>query len=177
METTPPFNLYKWIEDNKQLLRPPVGNKNLYVNSGDYIIMIVGGPNARKDFHYNQTEELFFQLEGTARVFIQENDQKKEMLLTPGDMFLLPAGTPHSPMREENSIGLVVESRRVGKNIKDGLLWFCENCNHKLYEVHFELTDIEKDFLPHFKMFYNSEELRTCTECGQVMEADERFVG
>jgi len=177
MEIQKPFNLYKWIEENRHLLKPPVGNKNLYIDSGDYIVMVVGGPNARKDFHYNLTEELFFQLEGTARVFIQENGQKKEMLLNAGDMFLLPAGTPHSPMREENSVGLVVESKRAGKKMKDGLLWFCEKCNHKLYEVHFELNDIEKDFLPHFKKFYNSEELRTCQKCGEIMEADHRFIG
>jgi 3-hydroxyanthranilate 3,4-dioxygenase len=176
MEIKPPFNLFKWIEENRHLLKPPVGNKNLYVDSGDYIVMIVGGPNARKDFHYNQTEELFFQLEGTARVFIQENGEKKEMVLNAGDMFLLPAGTPHSPVREANSVGLVVESKRVGKNIKDGLLWFCENCNNKLHEVYFELNDIEKDFLPRFKEFYTSEDLRTCKKCGTVMEADKRFI-
>lgn len=171
-----PFNLFKWIEENKHLLKPPVGNKNLYVNSGDYIVMIVGGPNARKDFHYNETEELFFQLEGEITVFIQENDKKKAMNLSAGDLFLLPAKTPHSPSRTAGSIGLVVEQKREGKEIPDGLLWYCENCNHKLYEVYFELHNIETDFLKHFNHFYNSEEFRTCKNCGTIMEADERFL-
>ncbi|MFN7675055.1 3-hydroxyanthranilate 3,4-dioxygenase [Flavobacterium sp.] len=177
MATAKPFNLNNWIDQNRHLLKPPVGNKNLYVDSGDYIVMIVAGPNARKDYHYNETEELFYQLEGEITVFIQENGVKKAMKLSAGDMFLLPAKTPHSPSRAEGSIGLVIERKREGKDIPDGLLWFCENCNHKLYDVYFPLTDIEKDFLYHFEHFYNSKDLRTCNKCGTIMEADSRFTG
>ena len=171
-----PFNLNKWIEENRELLKPPVGNKNLYVSSGDYIVMVVAGPNARKDYHYNETEELFYQLEGNITVFVQDEGIKKEMKLSAGDMFLLPGKTPHSPVREANSIGLVVERKRVGQEIPDGLMWFCDKCNNKLYEVYFELKDIEVDFLKHFNHFYNSQELRTCTNCGTIMPTDERFV-
>lgn len=172
-----PFNLQQWIEENRDLLQPPVGNKNIYKEiSDDYIVMIVGGPNARKDYHYNETEELFYQLEGTIKVAIQEDGEKKVMELGPGDMYLHPAHVPHSPMRSEGSVGLVVERKRAGKGFTDGLLWHCDNCNHKLYDVRFELHDIEKDFLPHFKHFYGSEELRTCDQCGTVMEVDPRFV-
>ena len=176
MSIQKPFNLNKWIDENRHLLKPPVGNKNLYVSSGDYIVMIVAGPNARKDYHYNETEELFYQLEGNITVYVQDNGKKKSMQLSAGDMFLLPAKTPHNPVREANSIGLVVERKRVGHDIPDGLMWFCDNCNHKLYEVYFPLNDIEEDFLPHFEHFYNSEELRTCDNCGTVMEADAKFV-
>ena len=171
-----PFNLNKWINENRDLLKPPVGNKNLYVSSGDYIVMVVAGPNARKDYHYNETEELFYQLEGTISIFVQDEGIKKEMKLSAGDMFLLPAKTPHSPVREANSVGLVVERKRIGQEIPDGLLWFCENCNHKLYEVYFELHDIEVDFLKHFNHFYNSKELRTCNKCKTILPTDERFV-
>lgn len=171
-----PFNLNKWIEQNRDLLKPPVGNKNVYKESSDYIVMVVGGPNARKDYHYNETEELFYQLEGNIEVHVQEDGKKKTMKLGPGDMYLNPGKVPHSPVRQEGSIGLVVERKRLGEEGKDGLLWFCENCNNKLYEVYFPLDDIEKDFLRHFKRFYNSKELRTCNKCGTVMEADERFI-
>lgn len=171
-----PFNLFKWIEDNRDLLKPPVGNKNLYVEAGDFIVMIVGGPNARKDYHYNETEELFFQLEGDITVRIQHEGKAKDIEIKEGEMFLLPANTPHSPMRGENTVGLVIEAVRINTDFQDGLMWFCENCNHLLHEYKFPLEDIEKDFLPRFKEFYSSEEMRTCDNCGDVMEADERFI-
>ncbi|MEH6406200.1 MAG: 3-hydroxyanthranilate 3,4-dioxygenase [Leeuwenhoekiella sp.] len=176
MAIAKPFNLNKWVDENRDLLKPPVGNKNLYKDADDYIVMVVAGPNARKDYHYNETEELFYQLEGEIEVHVQDEGVKKTMKLGPGDMYLHPAKVPHSPVRKENSIGLVVERKRADLFGNDGLLWFCDNCNNKLYEVYFPLNDIEQDFLKHFKVFYGSEELRTCEKCGHVMEADPRFV-
>lgn len=170
-----PFNLKKWIEENRNLLKPPVSNKNLYTESGDYIVMIVGGPNARKDYHYNETEELFYQLEGDISVTIQEDGKARKIDIKEGDMFLLPAKTPHSPSRPEGTVGLVIECVRKGTNFRDGLLWFCDKCNNKLHETYFELENVEKDFQPRFRQFYNSEELRTCKKCGHVMETDPRF--
>jgi len=175
MKLRAPFNLNKWIEENRHLLKPPVGNKNLYPEGTDYIVMIVAGPNARKDFHYNETEELFYQLEGNINVRTQQDGELVEIPLGPGDMFLLPPNIPHSPSRGENSIGLVIERVREGKGFTDGLLWFCEKCNAKLHETYFELKNIETDFIPHFKDYYNSIEKRTCTSCGHVMETDPRF--
>ncbi len=170
-----PFNLQKWIEDNRDLLKPPVGNKNLYPEGEDYIVMIVGGPNARKDYHYNETEELFFQLEGDITVKIQEEGKAVEIPIRAGEMYLHPPKVPHSPIRPAGSVGLVIERVREPEH-KDGLLWFCDKCNHKLHETYFPLTNIEKDFLPRFREFYASEEMRTCTNCGHVMETDPRFV-
>ena len=170
-----PFNLTKWIEENRELLKPPVGNKNMYVDSGDYIVMIVAGPNARKDYHYNETEELFYQLEGDICVRIQLNGKAVDMPLSTGDMFLLPAKIPHSPVRSEHSIGLVIERKREAEH-QDGLIWFCDGCNMKLHETYFKLTNIEKDFHPRFNEFYGSEDLRTCKNCGEVMDTDPRFV-
>ena len=137
--------------------------------------MIVAGPNARKDYHYNETEELFYQLEGDIVVRIQEDGKAVDVPIREGEMFLLPAKVPHSPMRSEGSIGLVVELKRSPTE-RDGLLWFCDQCNESLHESYFQLTNIEKDFLPRFKEYYGSEELRTCKKCNTVMEVDERFV-
>lgn len=171
-----PFNLQKWIDDNRDLLKPPVGNKNLYVEAGDFIVMIVGGPNARKDYHFNESEELFYQLEGDINVRIQHEGKAKDIAIKQGEMFLLPANVPHSPMRGENTVGLVIERVRKNTDLTDGLMWFCDQCNHKLHEYRFPLENIERDFLPRFKEFYGSKELRTCDSCGHVMEIDPRFV-
>ncbi len=171
-----PFNLKQWITDNRDLLKPPVGNKNLYADAGDYIVMVVGGPNARKDYHFNQTEELFYQLQGNINVRIQEDDKLVDIPIKEGEMFLLPANTPHRPERPAESVGLVIECKRSANTYQDGLIWFCDNCNTKLHEYRFHLDNIEKDFLPRFREFYGSQELRTCKKCGTVMETDKRFV-
>jgi 3-hydroxyanthranilate 3,4-dioxygenase len=175
MAIASPFNLQNWIKENRDLLKPPVSNKNLYTESGDYIVMIVGGPNARKDYHYNETEELFYQLEGDILVTIQEDGKAREVEIKAGEMFLLPANVPHNPVRPENSVGLVIERVRKDSELKDGLMWFCDNCNEKLHETFFTLNNVEKDFQPRFKAFYSSVDLRTCKKCGTVMEADARF--
>ena len=118
---------------------------------------------------------MFYQLEGDIEVTIQQDGKAVKVPINEGEMFLLPAMVPHSPMRSEGSIGLVIECKRT-HNEQDGLMWFCDNCNHKLHDVYFELHDIEKDFLPHFKHFYNSEKLRTCENCGTAIATDPRFI-
>jgi 3-hydroxyanthranilate 3,4-dioxygenase len=171
---TRPFSFMKWINENRHLLKPPVNNKVVYQDT-EFIIMVVGGPNARKDYHFNESEEFFYQLEGDITVKIQEDGKAVAVPIKQGEIFLLPPRTPHSPIRGEGTVGLVIERKRR-PNENDGLMWFCENCNEKLYESKFFLTSIEKDFIPVFKKFYNSQELRTCKKCGHVMEADKRFL-
>lgn len=170
-----PFNIHQWIEQHRDELKPPVGNRNLYEESGDYIVMIVAGPNARKDYHYNESEEWYFQIEGDINVRIQEDGKPVDIPICQGDIFLLPAKTPHSPMRPAGTIGLVIECKRQAGE-QDGLMWFCEKCNSKLHESYFPLTNIEKDFLPRFKEYYSSDSMRTCSNCGAQMEADPRFI-
>lgn len=170
-----PFNLHQWIDENRELLKPPVGNKNLYIESGDYIIMIVGGPNARKDFHFNESEEFFYQIEGDIQVNVQIKGKVVTYDIKEGEVFLLPANIPHNPVRGANTVGLVIERKRT-QDMKDGLFWYCDHCNEPLHHYRFFLDNIEKDFLPRFKEFYASEEHRTCKKCGHVMEIDNRFV-
>ena len=167
MPLAPAFNLQAWIDEHRHLLKPPVGNKGIV--DDDFIVMIVGGPNARTDYHVDVGAELFYQLEGEMVLRVQEDGARRDIPIRAGEMFYLPPDVPHSPQRMEGGVGLVVERRRRD-NEKDGLLWFCENCNAKLYEEYFELEDITTQFQGVFKKFYGSEDLRTCKNCGAVME-------
>ncbi len=161
------LNFQKWIDENRDKLKPPVCNKVVY-QEGDMIIMVVGGPNARRDFHYNEGPEFFYQLEGEMLLRTQQDGKVVDYPIKAGEIFLLPAKVPHSPIRYENSIGLVIEQvRREGED--DGLMWYCESCNHKLYEEYFPLKNIETDFQKVFNRFLGSEDLRTCDSCGDVM--------
>jgi 3-hydroxyanthranilate 3,4-dioxygenase len=167
LKPVPPFNFKAWIDDHRDQLKPPVCNKQVY-EQDDFIIMVVGGPNGRRDYHYDEGPEFFYQLEGEMCLKTQQNGQVVDYSINAGEIFLLPPRMPHSPVRFADSIGLVVERKRLTGE-QDGLLWYCENCNHKLYEEYFHLNSIEKDFLPVFDRFFADEQLRTCDQCGTVM--------
>lgn len=160
------FSFKKWIDENRHLLKPPVSNKVVWKDT-EFIIMVVGGPNSRTDFHVNQSEEFFYQIEGKMFLRIVDRDGKmRDVIIQAGDIFLLPPNTPHSPQREEASIGLVIERRRREGEI-DGLQWYCEKCQNKLYEENFVLTNIETQFPAVFERYYNSEHVN-CKKCGHV---------
>ncbi|MBX3692545.1 3-hydroxyanthranilate 3,4-dioxygenase [Dokdonella sp.] len=169
---TPAFNLQQWIDEHRHLLKPPVGNKCIV--DGDFIIMVVGGPNARTDYHWEEGPEFFLQLEGEMVLKIQENGRVRDVPIRAGEMFYLPPCVPHSPQRGPDSIGLVIERKRRDGEL-DGLLWFCETCNHMLYEEFFTLIDIEQDFPAVFARFYGSREARTCKACGHLNPAPARY--
>ncbi|HXA01918.1 MAG TPA: 3-hydroxyanthranilate 3,4-dioxygenase [Cytophagaceae bacterium] len=164
-----PFNFKKWIDENRHLLKPPVGNQQVFKGNDDFIVMVVGGPNSRKDFHYNEGEEFFYQLEGNITLKIVEEGKVVELPINEGDIFLLPPRTPHCPQRPANTIGLVMERYRDPQE-KDAFMWFCENCGNKLYEESAQVTDIVKQLPIIMAKFYASKELRTCKKCGTVME-------
>lgn len=169
MPIAAPFNLKKWISENRDLLKPPVGNQCIYKDAENFIVMVVGGPNARKDYHYNESEELYYQVEGNIILRIMDNGVPEDIAINEGDIFLLPPKTPHSPQRGENTVGLVIEKVRATE--VDGFLWFCENCGNKLYEEHLHVSDIVKQLPPVMENFYSDERKRTCDNCGALMSA------
>lgn len=164
----PPINFKNWIDENRHLLKPPVGNQVVYKDT-EFMIMVVGGPNSRKDFHYNEGEEFYYQLEGDIILRIMEDGKEKEIPIKEGEIFLLPPKVPHSPRRPANTVGLVIERRRL-EGEKDGLQWYCERCGEKLYDEYFALTNIVTQLPPVFDRFYGDEAKRTCKACHLVME-------
>jgi 3-hydroxyanthranilate 3,4-dioxygenase len=166
MQTLQPLNLRRWIDENRALLQPPVGNKVIYQDS-EFIVMAVGGPNARRDFHVDPAEEFFHQIEGDMVLRVAEGGRLRDVPIRAGEILLLPPRVPHSPQRPPNTVGLVVERRRRAGE-RDGLQWYCENCSNLLYEEYLQLTDIETQFPPVFERFYGDPELRRCKRCGAI---------
>jgi len=167
-----PINLQAWIDQHRHLLKPPVGNKVVY--DDDFIVMVVGGPNVRTDYHVDEGAEWFYQIEGEMVLRIQEDGAARDIPIRAGETFLLPPRVPHSPQRMPHSVGLVIERRRLPHE-KDGLMWFCERCNEKLYEEFFPLRDIENDFPKVFDHFYSSKEHRRCSGCGHLNPAPPKY--
>lgn len=162
------LNFRQWIDDNRHLLKSPVGNKVVYRDT-EFIIMVVGGPNSRKDFHVDPAEEFFYQLEGDMVLRIVEDGRLRDLQIRQGEILLLPPNVPHSPQRFANTVGLVVERRRRAGEL-DGLQWYCEQCERLLYEEFLALTDIETQFPPVFDRFFGDLSKRTCRHCGAVMQ-------
>lgn len=167
MKSLTAFNFQKWIDDHRHLLKPPVCNQQVFVDN-DFIVMVVGGPNVRKDYHYDEGPEFFYQLEGEMVLNTMQDGERVNITIGEGEILLLPPKVPHSPQRFENTIGLVVERMRLPEEL-DGFMWFCDNCNNKLYEEQLYVSDIVAQLPPIFDRFFSSEENRTCKECGTVM--------
>ena len=163
-----PVNFMKWIDDNRDKLKPPVCNEVVWENT-DYIAMVVGGPNSRKDYHYNETPEFFYQIEGDMVLKVIDDGEFRDIHIKEGEIFTLPPKVPHSPQRFANTVGLVIESKRP-EGMMDALEWYCESCGHQLYREPFPLENIVTQMPVIFDRYYNDEKLRTCGNCGHVME-------
>lgn len=168
MSSIPPvMNFMKWIDDNKDQLKPPVGNKAMNVGD-DFIVMIVGGPNQRNDFHLEPYEEWFYQIKGNMHVNIVVDGKIERIDIREGETWLLPGNTPHSPQRpEEGSVGLVIERVREEGTLEK-FQWYCENCNALVHETELQVRDIVVDLPPVFQQFYNDEQARVCKNCGTI---------
>jgi 3-hydroxyanthranilate 3,4-dioxygenase len=168
MHPIPPFSLQRFIDDHRAELRPPVANRQVFP-AGDFVIMVVGGPNERHDYHVDPGSEFFFQLEGTLTLRTMQEGRPREYAVHAGEVFLLPPLVPHSPQRPAGSVGLVVERRRAAGE-RDGFQWYCPACHGLLYEESFVLANIETQFPPIFERFYAERSRRTCGACGTVLE-------
>jgi len=162
-----PFNFRAWVDDHAHLLRPPVGNAQIWKDS-DFIVTVVGGPNARTDYHDDPLEEFFYQINGDMTLRILEDGKPRDLPIRAGDIFLLPPHVRHSPQRPiPGSVGLVIERQRP-EGVIDGFEWYCLSCNALVHRVEVQLRSIVDDLPPLFEAFYASREKRTCRACGAV---------
>ncbi len=164
----PPIHLKKWIDEHRHLLKPPVGNKQIWEDQ-DFMVFVVGGPNARKDYHINPGAEFFYQIEGEITLKIVVNGDFQDITLHEGEVFLLPPGIPHSPQRGADTIGLVIEHKRPVTDF-DSLRWYCEGCGEPLHEASFHLTDIVGQLREAIQAFWADDTLRTCKKCDHYLE-------
>lgn len=162
-----PLHFQRWIEEHRHLLKPPVGNQVVYQDT-EFIIMVVGGPNTRTDYHIDPAEEFFYQLEGDMVLKIIEEGRPRDVEIKEGEILLLPPNVPHSPQRRANTVGLVIERQRREHEL-DGFAWYCQSCGHELYRETLALGDIVKDLPPIFDRFYADDHNRTCQQCGTTM--------
>ncbi|MEU0155328.1 3-hydroxyanthranilate 3,4-dioxygenase [Micromonospora fulviviridis] len=167
-EIAEPFSFSGWIGENQHLLKPPVGNKEMLPGSDDFIVMVVGGPNQRTDFHVDPYEEFFYQVKGNMHINLMLPEGPRTVHVREGQMWMLPRNTPHSPQRPEaGSIGMVIERVREEGTLEK-FQWYCPECHHKVHEVELQVRDIAADLPPVFAEFYADEKARTCGNCGAL---------
>ena len=159
-------DLWNWIEENRASFEPPVGNRVIWEDS-QFTAMIIRGPNARRDFHDDPSDEIFYMLRGDMVLEYIENGRRREQVIREGEIMLVPAHTPHAPHRPADTWGLVVEVKRKADET-ESLLWFCERCDARLHEVTMHVADIERELRTAIEHFDADVALRTCRACGHV---------
>ncbi len=162
-----PKSLWGWIDENQDAFQPPVGNKVVWEDS-QFTAMVVRGPNARRDFHLDPFDEIFYQLRGDIVVeYLEPDGQRQSAIVQEGDLFLVPAMVGHSPHRPADSWGLVIEIKRSPEHV-ESLLWLCDRCGAKIHEATMYVANIETELKAAIERFDADEQLRTCSSCGYV---------
>lgn len=166
MSYTSPLNFRHWIDEHRHLLKPPVGNRQIWADT-DFMVTVVGGPNERLDYHDDPTEEFFYQVEGDMILRLMDENGPQDLSIREGDVFLLPPHVRHSPQRPADSIGLVIERQRP-EGAVDGFEWYCLECNALVHREEVLLTNIVEDLPPLFASFQANEKARICGACGAL---------
>lgn len=164
-----PLNFKKWIDENRHLLKPPVGNQQVWADR-EFMVTVVGGPNSRTDYHINEGEEFFYQVEGDINLRILVDGAPQDLPIREGEIFLLPPNVPHSPQRGPNTVGLVLERRRLPHE-RDTFLWVCSGCHAELWKKTLHLSDIVRQLPPVFAEYHSDPKNQTCSKCGLLSGA------
>ncbi len=165
---TPPFNFQRWVDEHEHLLRPPVGNQQVWKNT-DFIVTVVGGPNERTDFHDDPYEEFFWQWKGEASLLMLDRGQYVDVHLREGDIFLLPPHMRHSPQRPQGDSRCLVIERTRPADVIDGFEWYCAQCANLVHRIDTHVASLVDDLPVAYARFYgSSEDERRCGQCGAV---------
>lgn len=186
----PPFNIPKWcvmlsrlnflqegpsivanfmgldrLAENSHLLKPPVGDYS--ISQEPLTIVLVGGPNARTDYHVNETPEVFYQYKGRMLLKVIEDGEFCDVYINEGELFTLPANTPHNPIRFAGTVGIVIEQKREGL---DRLRWYCKHCKRVVYEATFHCVDLGAQIKTAVDAFKADLDARKCRSCGTICD-------
>jgi 3-hydroxyanthranilate 3,4-dioxygenase len=161
------FNFGTWIKEHQHLLKPPVGNQRVF-DDADMTVQIVGGPNARTDYHDDPVEEFFYQLKGDMALKVIDDGRFYDVPIREGDVFMLPAHVRHSPQRpQQGSVGLVVEPARQPDQL-DAFEWYCFDCQALVHRIEIKVASLVKDLPPLYEAFYANDAARKCKRCGAI---------
>ena len=163
-----PFNFQRWLDENAHLLKPPVGNRQIWADA-DFMVTVVGGPNARSDFHDDPLEEFFWQFKGNAHLLVWDRGRYERIELKEGDFFLQPPHLLHSPQRPEPDSRCLVIERQRPAGLVDAFQWHCARCATLVRRIEVQLADIVADLPATYQHFYDSSEAeRRCPQCASV---------
>jgi len=168
IQTFTPYDVKRWVEENKHLYNPPYKTNRVIVDQKEFIVMIVHGPNTRLDFHIEPADEFFYQIHGDIELHLKPPDGRREVInLREGEMFLCPGDLAHSPRRPENTWGLVIErKRRTDEN--EMFVWFCEKCDEQVLSRTVVQGDIARQVSEVYEAFNADPSVRTCKRCGYI---------
>jgi 3-hydroxyanthranilate 3,4-dioxygenase len=163
-----PFNFQRWLDEHADRLKPPVGNQQVWADA-DFMVTVVGGPNARSDFHDDPLEEFFWQFKGNAHLLVWDRGRYERVELHEGDIFLMAPHVLHSPQRPEPDSRCLVVERQRPAGLKDAFQWHCAACGGLVTRAELQLADIVADLPAAYNRFYASSDAeRTCPQCQTV---------
>jgi 3-hydroxyanthranilate 3,4-dioxygenase len=155
-----PFNFPRWLDEHGHLLKPPVGNQQIWADA-DFMVTVVGGPNARSDFHW--------QFKGNAELLVWDRGRFERVPLKEGDIFLMSPHVLHSPQRPEPDSRCLVIERQRPAGLTDAFQWHCAACGGLVQRFEVQLADIVADLPATYQRFYaSSDAQRICPNCGTL---------
>jgi 3-hydroxyanthranilate 3,4-dioxygenase len=162
-----PMSFQRWLDDHAHRLKPPVGNQQIWPDS-DFMVTVVGGPNACSDFHDDPLEEFFHQFKGNAHLLILERGRYERVDLREGDIFLMAPHVLHSPQRPEPGSQCMVIERKRPAGLMDAFQWNCAKCAATVRRIDVQLENIVTDLPATYERFYTSTDAeRRCPQCGE----------